>query len=181
MRIDVERFLTITAMLAAGTAVALGCSSEDVENNPKNDGGISGASGRGGSSGARRDARARAAAREARAVRARLVRREPGARAERPMPRRTRGGHRWHRGRRRKRLFGRHVAQPTLARNLVTTCPTPAVDVRQRTSRRSLPVRVHGRERSRRSFRGAQDLSEYCQQRRSCLLHGSRQRGPGVH
>lgn len=52
MRIDVERFLTITAMLAAGTAVALGCSSEDVQNDPKNDGGISGASGRGGSSGA---------------------------------------------------------------------------------------------------------------------------------
>jgi hypothetical protein len=51
MRIDVERFLTITAILAAGTAVAAGCGSEDVENNPRNDSGISGAGGRGGSSG----------------------------------------------------------------------------------------------------------------------------------
>lgn len=51
MRIDVERFLTITAMLAAGTTVALGCSSEDVQNNPGGTGGIAGASGRGGSSG----------------------------------------------------------------------------------------------------------------------------------
>jgi|SoiMethySBSTD1v2_1073268.scaffolds.fasta_scaffold10735_7 hypothetical protein len=51
MRIDVERFLTITALLAAGATVAAGCGSEEVENNPKNDGGISGASGRGGTSG----------------------------------------------------------------------------------------------------------------------------------
>src|SRR5688572_3645297 len=50
MRIDVERFLTITALLAAGGAVAAGVGSEDVDNKPP-DGGIVGAGGMGGRGG----------------------------------------------------------------------------------------------------------------------------------
>jgi hypothetical protein len=53
MRIDVERFLTITALLAAGSTIAAGCGSEDVENVPKEGGtvGAGGSAGRGGSAG----------------------------------------------------------------------------------------------------------------------------------